>query len=122
MRQPLPVDQLINYDLIWTDEAGEQSLAAAMPELLYPGQSAFSLVIPGSNRQLLHGSCRKPHFPSKDGLVRADEWLGERLQDPTERPDWLLMTGDQVYADDVAGPMLVAIHRLIERLGLLRVV
>lgn len=118
MRQPLPVDQLINYDLIWTDEAGEQSLAAAMPELLYPGQSAFSLVIPGSNRQLLHGSCRKPHFPSKDGLVRADEWLGERLQDPTERPDWLLMTGDQVYADDVAGPMLVAIHRLIERLGL----
>lgn len=118
MRQPLPVDQLINYDLIWTDEAGEQSLAAVMPELLYPGQSAFSLVIPGSNRQLLHGSCRKPHFPSKDGLVRADEWLGERLQDPTERPDWLLMTGDQVYADDVAGPMLVAIHRLIERLGL----
>tara|TARA_R110002020_G_scaffold133794_4_gene298597 strand:+ start:8868 stop:10592 length:1725 start_codon:yes stop_codon:yes gene_type:complete len=118
MPQPLPVDQLINYDLIWTDEAGEQSLAAVMPELLYPGQSAFSLVIPGSNRQLLHGSCRKPHFPGKDGLVRADEWLGERLQDPTERPDWLLMTGDQVYADDVAGPMLVAIHRLIERLGL----
>jgi hypothetical protein len=118
MPQPLPVDQLINYDLIWTDEAGEHSLAAVMPELLYPGQSAFSLVIPGSNRQLLHGSCRKPHFPGKDGLVRADEWLGERLQDPTERPDWLLMTGDQVYADDVAGPMLVAIHRLIERLGL----
>ncbi|OBX33870.1 hypothetical protein A8U91_02913 [Halomonas elongata] len=28
------------------------------------------------------------------------------------------MTGDQVYADDVAGPMLVAIHQLIQRLGL----
>ncbi len=28
------------------------------------------------------------------------------------------MTGDQVYADDVAGPMLRAIHSLIERLGL----
>lgn len=116
--RPLPVDQVIHYDLTWTDEAGEQSLAAAMPELLYPGQSTFSLVIPGSNQQLLHGSCRKPHFAGKDGLVRADEWLGERLEDPSERPDWLLMTGDQVYADDVAGPMLVAIHRLIERLGL----
>ena len=29
----------------------------------------------------------------------------------------LLMTGDQVYADDVAGPMLVAIHALMRRLG-----
>ena len=28
------------------------------------------------------------------------------------------MTGDQVYADDVAGPMLVAIHALMRRLGL----
>jgi hypothetical protein len=29
-----------------------------------------------------------------------------------------MMSGDQVYADDVAGPMLRAIHALIERLGL----
>ena len=29
-----------------------------------------------------------------------------------------MMTGDQVYADDVAGPMLRAIHTLIERLKL----
>ena len=28
------------------------------------------------------------------------------------------MTGDQVYVDDVAGPMLRAVHALIERLGL----
>lgn len=116
--QPLPVDELINYDLLWTDGAAEQSLANTMAELLYPGQDAFSFVIPGSNRHLLHGSCRKPHFAGKDGLVRADEWLSERLLEPEQRPDWLLMTGDQVYADDVAGPMLVAIHRLIERLGL----
>lgn len=116
--QSLPVDQLISYDLLWADHMGEQSLAASTPELLYPGQPALSFVIPGSNRRLLHGSCRKPHFAGRDALVRADEWLGERLQDPQQRPDWLLMTGDQVYADDVAGPMLVAIHRLIERLGL----
>lgn len=29
-----------------------------------------------------------------------------------------MMSGDQVYADDVAGPMLRAIHALIARLGL----
>ena len=114
----LPVDQVLSYDLHWYDDDGEQSLAACMPELLYPDQASFSLVIPGSNRSLLHGSCRKPHFDGRDGLVRADTWLGERLQIPEQRADWLLMSGDQVYADDVAGPMLVAIHRLIARLGL----
>jgi hypothetical protein len=30
----------------------------------------------------------------------------------------LMLCGDQVYADDVAGPMLAAIHALIRRLGL----
>jgi hypothetical protein len=30
----------------------------------------------------------------------------------------LMLCGDQVYADDVAGPMLAAIHALIHRLGL----
>ncbi|WP_238534233.1 metallophosphoesterase family protein [Advenella kashmirensis] len=30
----------------------------------------------------------------------------------------LMLCGDQIYADDVAGPMLAAIHALIDRLGL----
>jgi hypothetical protein len=38
--------------------------------------------------------------------------------DVSKRPALLMMSGDQVYADDVAGPMLRAIHALIERLGL----
>ena len=33
-------------------------------------------------------------------------------------PSALVMSGDQIYADDVAGPMLRAIHRLIAALGL----
>src|SRR5690606_24684040 len=47
----------------------------------------------------------------------ADRLL-QACQRPQERPALLLMTGDQVYADDVAGPMLRAIHELIEHLGL----
>ena len=66
----------------------------------------------------MHGSCRKPHHDSADGLVRADNWIAERQESPTEWPAWLLMTGDQVYVDDVAGPMLRAVHALIARLGL----
>ena len=47
--------------------------------------------------------------------------IRDRLADQTQasqRPALLLMSGDQVYVDDVAGPMLCAIHQLIARLGL----
>ena len=30
------------------------------------------------------------------------------------------MSGDQIYADDVAGPMLMAIHALIKKLGIFK--
>src|SRR5690606_17836671 len=66
---------------------------------------------------LLHGSCRKPHSACPDGLLQVDALLA-RTTEPQARPSLLLMSGDQVYADDVAGPTLAAIHRLIERLGL----
>lgn len=115
---PLPVDTLIEYDLAW-DESGErQSLGTALPHLLHAGRDRPSLMVPASNRTLLHGSCRKPHFPCGDGLVRADAWLADCLDQPAQRPAWLMMSGDQVYVDDVAGPMLHAIHQLVERLGL----
>src|SRR5690606_38096425 len=53
-----------------------------------------------------------------DGLLRVDEELLARADDPAARPALLMMSGDQVYVDDVAGPTLRAIHTLIERLGL----
>lgn len=116
--QALPTDALISYDLLWSEGAAENSLASQCAYLCQPGARLPSFVIASSNRRLLHGSCRKPHFDAPDALVRADSWLGERAEQPEQRPAWLLMTGDQIYADDVAGPTLVAIHRLIDRLGL----
>uniref|UniRef100_UPI001596D6B0 alkaline phosphatase D family protein n=1 Tax=Pseudomonas faucium TaxID=2740518 RepID=UPI001596D6B0 len=111
--QPLPCDIALEYDLL-IDGLG---IASWAPYLLYPGQQRPNLVLRGHLEQLLHGSCRKPHHPASDGLLCADRLL-LACQDPQQRPAVLLMTGDQVYADDVAGPMLRAIHSLIERLGL----
>ncbi|SDS77365.1 PhoD-like phosphatase [Halopseudomonas sabulinigri] len=114
---PLPQDSLIHYDLRWHGTAGETGLREAAPHLCHDGELP-SLMIASHNRRLLHGSCRKPHFASEDALVRTDSWLAERRDDPARRPSWLLMTGDQVYVDDVSGPLLVASHALIKRLGL----
>jgi hypothetical protein len=116
---PLPCDERIEYDLqIETAQGDWRSLPEWAPWLCYDGAAYPAFVIASRHHRLMHGSCRKPHHDSDDGLVRADSWLAEQQSAPTEWPAWLLMTGDQVYADDVAGPMLRAVHALIERLGL----
>ncbi|WP_110649125.1 alkaline phosphatase D family protein [Salinicola peritrichatus] len=116
---PLPRDARIGYDLAYRDAAGAwRSIRDWGEALCYPGEALPSLVLRSRHDDLLHGSCRKPHHASPDGLVRADRWLRERHADASQRPAALLLTGDQIYADDVAGPMLAAIHALIERLGL----
>lgn len=116
---PLPTDERISYDLQVLSPAGEwRRLPDWAPWLCYPGEAYPGFVLASRHHRLMHGSCRKPHHASADGLVRADNWLAESQQAPAEWPAWLLMTGDQVYVDDVAGPTLRAVHALIARLGL----
>ncbi|WP_312226188.1 alkaline phosphatase D family protein [Stutzerimonas nitrititolerans] len=117
--EALPSDCVIEYDLRISGEGlAEQDIADWAPHLLYAGRARPSFVIKSRLDRVLHGSCRKPHHPAADGLLCVDELLARELDNPTSRPAVLLMTGDQVYADDVAGPMLVAIHGLVRRLGL----
>ncbi len=96
----------------WTD--------ATEPALCYPGRETPGFVFEPRVAALLHGSCRKPHHPGGDGLVRADSHLQRCVDSPADHawPSALVLSGDQVYCDDVAGPLLRAIHRLIARLGL----
>lgn len=117
--EPLPRDTLIHYDLLLhQDEGSEATMAQWAPHLLHDGETRPNLVLRSRADNILFGSCRKPHHPSRDGLARADELLAGQIEQPTARPFMLMLCGDQVYADDVAGPMLGAIHALIRRLGL----
>jgi hypothetical protein len=109
----LPCDTLIEYDFL-IDDAGIADWAS---HLLYGDARCPNFVLRTRADHLLHGSCRKPHHPATDGLLCVDRLL-EPEPDAHKRPALLLMSGDQVYADDVAGPMLRAIHALIKRLGL----
>ncbi|WP_295482126.1 alkaline phosphatase D family protein [uncultured Pseudomonas sp.] len=111
---PLPEDVELEYDLRLDNGLG---IADWAPHLLYPGRHLPNFVLRRRVDNLLHGSCRKPHHSAPDGLLCADRLLLESLA-PQQRPALLLMTGDQVYADDVAGPTLKAIHGLVECLGL----
>ncbi len=116
--EPLATDTWLAYDLRVMTGAGEKRLAELLPHLLYEGDTRPGFVVKTHLDHLLHGSCRKPHHPGGDGLTRVDEVLRESRSRPQERPALLILTGDQIYADDVAGPMLSAIHQVIARLGL----
>lgn len=113
---PLPCDTPIAYDLLIDDDP-QAGIASWAPHLLYPGRSLPDFVVRSKVDQLLHGSCRKPHHPAAEGLLCVDRLLAEPHA-AEDRPALLMMSGDQVYADDVAGPMLRAIHGLVQALGL----
>ena len=113
LSEALPLDVMIDYDLL----ADGSGIAKWAPHLLYANASSANFVLHSRIHQLVHGSCRKPHHPANDGLLCIDRLLAD-AHTPAERPALLMMSGDQVYADDVAGPMLRAIHALIARLEL----
>ncbi|WP_135382648.1 alkaline phosphatase D family protein [Vibrio tasmaniensis] len=107
-----PTNTLLEYD-VHTESGSLKELA---PHLVYNGKSRVEFKISTSADYILHGSCRNPHHPSKDSLVAADNKMAD--QTVAERPDMLMMSGDQIYADHVAGPTLDAIQQVIQLLGL----
>lgn len=122
---PLPAGCWIDYTLELAPfddpQAPWRPLSDWAPQLCYPGRASPGFMFVPEVATLLHGSCRKPHHPGGDGLAEADRLLAQCLAAEEGAPAWpsaLVLSGDQIYADDVAGPMLAAIHALGQRLGL----
>src|SRR6516162_7612214 len=60
-----------------------------------------------NNLRIIHGSCRMPHGSGPDALSILDKLIDLTVENATQRPHQLLMTGDQIYADDVAAVLLM---------------
>ena len=68
-----------------------------------------SFVLPPSDviqLRIAHGSCRKPHGYGDDAFDALDQIIGADPANPLRRPHQLFLTGDQIYADDVADVLL----------------
>ena len=77
----------------------------------------FTLPSAGINSlRIVHGSCRKPHGGGVDALAFLDSLIGEQVDSVVERPQQLFLTGDQIYGDDVADPLLWLIQQLTQLL------
>jgi hypothetical protein len=83
--------------------------ASGVSTVSYPPAALPSFALPPSNLSNLHvfhGSCRKPHGEGLDAMPALDGIIQKSVADPNARPHQLFLTGDQIYADDVADALL----------------
>jgi hypothetical protein len=64
--------------------------------------------------RVVHGSCRNTDTEFPDGLAWVDDLLSRdhAYKSPLARPHQLFLTGDQIYADEVAAPLLLMCNQL----------
>ncbi|CAH9055292.1 hypothetical protein PSECIP111951_01212 [Pseudoalteromonas holothuriae] len=113
-----PVSGLFAADITLDYQLFLDDLRYDLEAFCYPSQASAQCIVPKQLQQILHGSCRNPHHSSRDSLAAADALLENKKAAGEAAPNLLLMSGDQIYADDVAGPMLLAIAQLVEVLGI----
>lgn len=61
---------------------------------------------------IAHSSCRKPHGDGTPALQHLDRFIDDLQGTAPGRPNALFLTGDQIYADDVATALLPGISAL----------
>src|SRR2546421_1756113 len=108
MHVPVTASHLGTPGVLNTDP----SLTSALKQLVYPGHPLPSFVLPPEDvnqLRIIHGSCRKPHGVGREMLSALDFILADSARDAAHRPQQLFLTGDQVYADEVAKPLLSAL-------------
>ena len=95
-----PVRELANFDFLQTRYGWYEE--GTLPTFSLPPQDLNRL-------RIIHGSCRKPHGESLDALPALDAMIATTWRDPLRRPHQLFLTGDQIYADDVADMLLAMV-------------
>jgi len=112
-------DTLMCYRLDEVDAEGN-ARPLDLSDLAYGSLKYPSFFIPSKLKHLLHGSCRKPHGggfdpkkqqPMPDALSHGHALLEKTYDNLELRPSLLLLTGDQIYADDVAISLLAMLRQ-----------
>jgi hypothetical protein len=119
--EAFPVRQLLTYDIELCE--GDDSSGRRLRELGLLGRldglaygdlplPSFFLQAEASPLHFLHGSCRLLHGKGEDALAAANVMTARHAEDLASRPSALYLTGDQIYGDDVAGPLIRHVNRL----------
>lgn len=106
-------DATFTYPAMGTLAAATEAsiaLATRNARLTYAPYGRPSFCLPSTDintLRILHGSCRKAAGDGPDVLALVDSLIADKATIIGERPQQLLLTGDQIYADDVAASLLV---------------
>jgi hypothetical protein len=116
---PLTPGVIYEYDVSWTAAAADAfssvtnlqdaGMRTAATGVVYADGALPSFALPPTDvtkLSLMQGSCRKAHSESVDALATLDTIISTNLASADQRPHQLFLTGDQIYADDVADPLL----------------
>ncbi|MBP8805455.1 MAG: hypothetical protein KBG48_06635 [Kofleriaceae bacterium] len=103
------------YNLSFATDTESMSLEVASgldvaSDLSYPPYllPTFSLCPDNlEDLRLFHGSCRKPHASGPDSFAVLDSLIRQSVTTPNGRPHQLILSGDQIYADEVADLLLM---------------
>lgn len=112
-----PFDELLSYQINLMTDNTEQALNLKALGLTYGDNANPTFFIPQQLKRLLHGSCRKPHGhvvqnePNFDALSLGDSEIAANHSELNTRPAVLLLTGDQIYADDVADSIFILLKQ-----------
>lgn len=115
-----PYDELLSYRIDQVSGNTEKAINLKALKLTYGNNANPTFFIPKQLKRLLHGSCRKPHGhavanqPNYDALSLGDKEVADNHDKLGSRPAVLLLTGDQIYADDVTD----SIFGLVRQKGL----
>ncbi|HZG57826.1 hypothetical protein, partial [Paenibacillus sp.] len=119
-----PAGVPLGYNITFASEDGAFDLeglglldAAREDGIVYPPYRYPTVALPADeSAPIVHGSCRKPHGRGEDALAAADRGLARICAEGGVRPQALFLTGDQIYADDVADALLPPLRALGRRL------
>lgn len=118
-----PTDEVLAYDVEVESGGSRRDLSSlglldGDASIAYPGFELPTFFIRESvpDLNVLHGSCRLLHGKGEDAIRSADEVLAQSADDVSTRPCLLMLTGDQVYADEVGGPLIGRVRALATEL------
>jgi hypothetical protein len=105
------IQDLKSLGLLRTDEInGKSNLALGYATGFLPSFALTPMEL--TDLRIMHGSCRLMSRNVTDGLAWVDDFIESAHSDPKHRPHQLLLTGDQIYADDVPAPLLSMIIKV----------
>lgn len=117
--EAFPTNSLIGYNLHFRNNSELLDLSSfglltpEHPQSIVYGKLKYpTFLIKDNDSQILYGSCRKLHSEGEDTLVLADSLMEKECINLDNRPDSLFLLGDQIYADDIADPLLPVISTI----------